>query len=60
MIAFDDWALVLFVMETFRLYGGDLVVAYVNCALKQSMELMKLYEKEGLMAIRHGYKAPQM
>ncbi|KAE9554113.1 hypothetical protein FO519_002650 [Halicephalobus sp. NKZ332] len=60
MIAFDDWALLLFVMETFRLHGGDLVVAYVNCALKQSMELMKLYEKEGLMAIRHGYKAPQM
>ena len=60
MIAFDDWALVLFVMEIFRFHSGDLVVAYVNCAMKQTMELMKLYEKDGLMTIRHGYQAPQL
>ena len=59
MIAFDDWALVLFAMEAFRFHGGDLVVAYVNCAQKQTMDLMRLYEKDGLMTIRQGYKAPR-
>uniref|UniRef100_A0A7E4VKG6 Glycosyltransferase family 92 protein n=1 Tax=Panagrellus redivivus TaxID=6233 RepID=A0A7E4VKG6_PANRE len=58
MIAFDDWALVIFAMETFRLYGGDLVVAPVECAIKEVMQLLKLYESDGILTIRGGFKAP--
>uniref|UniRef100_A0A914PK18 Glycosyltransferase family 92 protein n=1 Tax=Panagrolaimus davidi TaxID=227884 RepID=A0A914PK18_9BILA len=56
MIAFEDWALFLVQMETFRYYGGNLVVVYVECALKKLNELMKVYEKDGLIKIRKAYK----
>lgn len=57
MIAFDDWALLIFVMEAFRFYGGDLVVAYFNCGLQQVFDLMKLYERDNLLMIKHAYQA---
>uniref|UniRef100_A0A914Y4A0 Glycosyltransferase family 92 protein n=1 Tax=Panagrolaimus superbus TaxID=310955 RepID=A0A914Y4A0_9BILA len=57
MIAFDDWALLLVALETFRFYGGDLMVAYVECALKEVVDLMKLYESEGILKIQHAYKS---
>uniref|UniRef100_A0AC35GGG0 Glycosyltransferase family 92 protein n=1 Tax=Panagrolaimus sp. PS1159 TaxID=55785 RepID=A0AC35GGG0_9BILA len=57
MIAFEDWALFLIQMETFRFYGGSLVVAYIDCAIKKVYELMKIYEMDGLLKIRHAYKA---
>uniref|UniRef100_A0AC34RJJ8 Glycosyltransferase family 92 protein n=1 Tax=Panagrolaimus sp. JU765 TaxID=591449 RepID=A0AC34RJJ8_9BILA len=57
MVAFDDWALLLFAVETFKFYGGDLMVSYVNCALKQVIDLMKLYEKDGILMIKPGYQS---
>uniref|UniRef100_A0AC34GSR0 Glycosyltransferase family 92 protein n=1 Tax=Panagrolaimus sp. ES5 TaxID=591445 RepID=A0AC34GSR0_9BILA len=57
MIAFDDWSLFLVAMETFRLYGGDFVVGYLECAIKEVADLMKIYENDGLLKIRKAYKA---
>uniref|UniRef100_A0A914Q703 Glycosyltransferase family 92 protein n=1 Tax=Panagrolaimus davidi TaxID=227884 RepID=A0A914Q703_9BILA len=57
MIAYDDWALLLVALETFRFYGGDLMVAYVECALKEVLDLMKLYESDGILKIQHAYKS---
>lgn len=57
MLAFDNWALFLLAMETIRYYKGDLVVTHVYCVLKEIMELMKLYEKDGLLRIKHGYQS---
>uniref|UniRef100_A0A914PIN2 Glycosyltransferase family 92 protein n=1 Tax=Panagrolaimus davidi TaxID=227884 RepID=A0A914PIN2_9BILA len=57
MIAFEDFALFLVQMETFRYFGGHLVVAYLECAIKKVYELMKIYEKDGLLKMRHAYKA---
>uniref|UniRef100_A0AC35GAP6 Glycosyltransferase family 92 protein n=1 Tax=Panagrolaimus sp. PS1159 TaxID=55785 RepID=A0AC35GAP6_9BILA len=57
MIAYDDWALLLVALETFRFYGGDLMVAYIECALKKVFDLMKLYESDGILKIQHAYKS---
>lgn len=57
MAAFDDWALFIFAMETFKLFGGDLMVTHVNFVLEKIMDLMKLYEKDGILMIKHGYQA---
>ena len=60
MIAFDDWALLLVALETFRFYGGELVVAYVECALKKVINLMKLYEADSLLKIKPAYRGAEI
>lgn len=59
MIAFEDWALFLVQIETFRYYGGSLMVAYVECAIKKVYELMKIYENDGILKIKKAYRAAE-
>ena len=58
MIAFENWALLLTALETYRFYGGDLMVAYVECALKELEPLIQMYTAEGLLSVEPGYKSP--
>uniref|UniRef100_A0A914YCA6 Glycosyltransferase family 92 protein n=1 Tax=Panagrolaimus superbus TaxID=310955 RepID=A0A914YCA6_9BILA len=60
MIAFENWALFLVQIETFRYYGGSLMVAYVECGIKKVYELMKIYENDGILKIKKAYKASEI
>uniref|UniRef100_A0A7E4VGZ0 Glycosyltransferase family 92 protein n=1 Tax=Panagrellus redivivus TaxID=6233 RepID=A0A7E4VGZ0_PANRE len=56
MVAVDDWAMIIFAMETFRLFGGELAVAIVECAIREVMDLLRLYEKDGILKVQPGFK----
>uniref|UniRef100_A0A7E4URB0 Glycosyltransferase family 92 protein n=1 Tax=Panagrellus redivivus TaxID=6233 RepID=A0A7E4URB0_PANRE len=56
MVAVDDWAMVIFAMETFRYFGGELAVSPVECAVTEVMDLLRLYEKDGILKIQPGFK----
>uniref|UniRef100_A0A7E4W4Y2 Glycosyltransferase family 92 protein n=1 Tax=Panagrellus redivivus TaxID=6233 RepID=A0A7E4W4Y2_PANRE len=60
MVAVDDWAMVIFAMEAFRYFGGDLAVAPVECAIKEVMKLLRLYEKDGILKIQPAFKPRQI
>uniref|UniRef100_A0A7E4VG30 Glycosyltransferase family 92 protein n=1 Tax=Panagrellus redivivus TaxID=6233 RepID=A0A7E4VG30_PANRE len=56
MVAVDDWAVIIFALETFRLFGGELAVAPVECAITEVMDLLRLYEKDGILKVQPGFK----
>lgn len=58
MFAFDQWHLLVTSMEIARLVGVDLVVAHVVSVDERVYQLMKHYEKDGLLDTRPAIKFP--
>ncbi|KAI1711630.1 glycosyltransferase family 92 domain-containing protein [Ditylenchus destructor] len=54
IFGFEKWQLLITALEVYRLLQVDLVVAHVNSVLAPIFELMKAYEKDGILAIRSG------
>ncbi|KAL3073947.1 hypothetical protein niasHT_036035 [Heterodera trifolii] len=55
---FEKWQLLIACLEAYRLFKVDLVVAYVQSAILSVFELMRAYEKDGILKIRPGIRFP--
>lgn len=53
---FEEWQIFLLAMEIFRFYEADLVVAMVDSIVLEVYELMKFYEKDGLLKIAPAFR----
>lgn len=53
---FEEWQMFLLAMEIFRFYEADLVVAMVDSIVTEVYEMMKFYEKDGLLKIQSAFR----
>nr|CAD2174761.1 unnamed protein product [Meloidogyne enterolobii] len=58
LFAFDQWHLFITTMELYRLHRVDLVVVYIQSVEAQVYNLIKVYEKSGLVQIRPSLEMP--
>ncbi|KAL3071504.1 hypothetical protein niasHT_031868 [Heterodera trifolii] len=55
---FEKWQLLIACIEAYRSFKVDLVVAYIQSAILSVFELMRAYEKDGILKIRPGIRFP--
>nr|CAD2168423.1 unnamed protein product [Meloidogyne enterolobii] len=58
LFAFDQWHLFITTMELYRLHRVDLVIVYIQSVEAQVYNLIKVYEKSGLVQIRPSLEMP--
>ncbi|KAI1700813.1 glycosyltransferase family 92 domain-containing protein [Ditylenchus destructor] len=58
LIAFEKWQLLVTALEVYKFLKVDLVVAHVKSVLTPILELMKIYEEDGILALRTAGRLP--
>uniref|UniRef100_A0A1I8AEH0 Glycosyltransferase family 92 protein n=1 Tax=Steinernema glaseri TaxID=37863 RepID=A0A1I8AEH0_9BILA len=56
MFLYENWQILLTTLEIYRYYKVDLLVAYIDSIVTGAFELLKVYEKEGLVMIEPSVK----
>nr|CAD2147324.1 unnamed protein product [Meloidogyne enterolobii] len=58
VFAFERWQLLITALEMYRLLNVNLVVAHIQSAITSVYNLLKLYEREGILSVRPGIRFP--
>ncbi|KAI1707101.1 glycosyltransferase family 92 domain-containing protein [Ditylenchus destructor] len=58
LVAFERWQLLVTALEVYKFLKVDLVVAHVKSVLSPILELMKMYEEDGILALRTAGRLP--
>ncbi|KAI1700332.1 glycosyltransferase family 92 domain-containing protein [Ditylenchus destructor] len=58
LFAFEKWQILVTALEVYKILKVDLVVAHVKSVLTPIFELMKMYEEDGILALRTAARLP--